>query len=283
MLNKSALLVINPADLPSLPAAIRKLQDIVSEDAPDIQEIAGIIETDQAFTAKLLKLVNSPFYGYSRKIVSVEEALAILGFNTLRSLLMATSLIGSIRTDSRILDAGRFWRHSFGVGVIAKHLLFKAGKEAREEALVGGILHDIGRLVMAKMDPKLFVWFYFERAVVTSLEEETEYFGFDHQMIGETLAVKWKFPAGIVEAIARHHTPTSAVVSPQLVAAVNIADMLCHALNIGESGNHYISSFHPEAWAVLGLNMGELETALHESVNEIKRSEGIFTQVSQAN
>lgn len=279
MLSKSAMMVINPADLPSLPAAIRKLQDIVRTEAPEIQEVAGIIETDQAFTAKLLKLVNSPFYGYSRRIVSVEEAITILGFNTLRSLLMATSLIGSIKTDNRILDASRFWRHSFGVGVIAKHLLNTAGKEARDEALIGGILHDIGRLVMAKVDPKLFVWFYFERSVVTSLEEETEYFGYDHQMIGEILANKWNFPAGIVAAISCHHTPLDAPTSPQLVAAVNIADTLCHALNIGESGNHYVSAFFPESWASLGLTMNDLESVLNDAMGEIEKSEEIFTQL----
>ena len=255
VMDEYATLLISAADLPSLPMVMQELESVVRSEAPDVQEAATIIEKDQVFTAKLLKLVNSPFYGYTRKVVSIEEAITILGFNALQNLLMATSLIGTLKTEHGIININRFWRHSFGVGVIARHLLKKASMETRDEALICGILHDIGRLIFAKKDPKLFVWFYFEREMVTGLDEEAEYFGINHQDLGRLLSEKWNFPDRVVDTIAHHHTPLDAQKSELLVSAVNIADLLCHVLNIGHSGNFYVSAFYPETWKSLKLTM----------------------------
>jgi len=278
MIGKLDPVMLNPADLPSFPPVIQKLESVICRATPDLHEVAAVIEVDQAFAARILKLVNSPFYGYTRRIVSVEEAITILGFNALHHLLLTTSLLGAFRTDTGILDAREFWRHSFGVGVLAKNLLRTTNTDVQNEVLMCGILHDIGRLVFARMDPQLFAWFYFGREMISGLDEETEHFGINHQDLGKTLAQKWNFPASITTTIANHHTPLDATESRLQVAAVNIANLLCHAMNVGSSGNKYVTDFYPEVWNLLGLSVRDLEPILHKSLDEIEKSEELFRE-----
>jgi len=267
-------------DLPSPPAIIQRLNACIADQEMNSFELARIIETDQAFTARILKLVNSPFYGFSREIVSVEEAITMLGINAVHRLLLTTSMLTTYKIDNRISEVNSFWRHSFGVGVIAKHLLFRMDRESQQEAFVSGILHDIGRLIYMKIDPDMFMRFYFEMSGVTDLDAENEYFGVDHQRIGEKLAEKWNFPKAIIIVIANHHTPNKAEHHKLLLSAVNIADMLCHALQIGNSGNYYVSKFYPEAWKTLQLSYNELDKILRRALNEIEESENTLIQLS---
>ena len=115
-------------ELPSLPVIMQKLQSLINKGTTGIHEIASVVETDPAFTAKVLRLVNSPFYGFARKVVSVEESITMLGFNTLHQLMMTTSLLHSFDTPSHVMDKNNFWQHSFGVGIIARNLLFRKHK-----------------------------------------------------------------------------------------------------------------------------------------------------------
>lgn len=258
-------------NLPSPPIVIQKLQSCISQDAGN-RELAQIIETDQAFTARILKLVNSPFYGFAGRIVSVEEAITMLGMNTIHQLLLTTSLLNTIKIDNRALDLNNFWIHSFGVGVIAKRMLFKRNKEIQNEGFMGGILHDIGRLIFVKMDPAKFIDFYTHQNMVIALEAEKKYWQIDHQKLGEILANKWNFPPSISTTIAFHHTPDEAPEHKLLVSAVHIADVLCHALAIGDSGNFYVSNYSPQAWLNLELPIDDLEKVLNNSLDEIENS-----------
>lgn len=260
-------------DLPSTPVVIEKLHALMADGDVGSRLVAKIVETDPPFVAKLLKLVNSPFYGCRRKISSIEEAITILGFNAVHQLLLATSLMSTVGTGHEAVDVNDFWQHSFGVGMIAKHLLPRADRDTQSEALVCGILHDIGWLVLARNDPDAFVSFYYKRKQVTNLEEEAGFFGIDHQKLGEILARKWNFPESILTTIANHHTPQDASEKfRRLVSTVNIADMLCHALRVGDSGNFYVAEFHPDAWQALEMGMDELETALRGALKEIEQA-----------
>ncbi|MFQ5453694.1 MAG: HDOD domain-containing protein, partial [Candidatus Zixiibacteriota bacterium] len=232
--------------LPSVPAVVHQLNSLISKKDVNSRELANIVETDQGFTARIIKLVNSPFYGFARQITSVEEAITMLGLDALHQLLLATSVMSTLRADNSVLNANDFWLHSFGVGVLAKHLLYKQNKELAGEAFLCGVLHDIGRLVFIKMDQYKFLGFYNEGKVVTDLEKETEWFGIDHQKLGELLAKKWNFPDSFTVAIANHHTPESVDNHTFLVSAVSIADLICHGMNIGNSGNNYVSTFSPQ-------------------------------------
>lgn len=266
-------------NLPSPPVIIQKLQSCIAEQDIGNYELAQIIETDQAFTARILRLVNSPFYGFAGKIVSVEEAITMLGLNTVHQLLLTTSLLNNVLVQDKAVNLNEFWLHSFGVGVLAKNLLRKMNKDAQNEAFMGGILHDIGRLIFIKMDPNRFMSFYAESGRVTDLDAEADFFGIDHQKLGVVLAEKWNFPESISTAIAYHHQPDQIDRHVLLASAVHIADVLCHALDIGNSCSPYVHKFSPAAWHKLELGSIELEAIIRRALDEIDDSRHLMGEL----
>lgn len=267
------------SELPSLPIIIQKLHGLIDDENVNVNTVANIIEVDPGFTARILKLVNSPFYGLSRQISSISEAITILGFDTVHQLLLTTALLRSFDSESKELSIKNFWRHSFAVGTIAKNLVDQHDTDLQNEIFLCGTLHDIGRLIFLKTDPELFSWFYFKRGTASGIKEETEYFGIDHQKVGEILAQKWNFPECIVMAISKHHLPLDSEKYQLHASAINIADILSHALDIGDSGNSFISEFYPKAWTNLGLNMEQLEDRLIIALDEMESQENIINDI----
>jgi putative nucleotidyltransferase with HDIG domain len=272
MADSYATMVGELKELPSPPMVIQRLQAIFVKNEITGREIAQIVETDQGFTARVLRLVNSPFYGFARKIVSVEEAISMLGFNSIKQLILATSMMNAFKNQQYAINMRKFWLHSLAVGVIAKHLLYNRNSDTQNEAFLCGLLHDVGRLIFSKMDPMKFTAFYFDMKSVTNIENETKFFGIDHQKLGELLAKKWNFPESIATVIANHHTPLEAKGHNLLVSAVNIADIVAHAFAIGDSANFYISDFYPEAWKTLGLDFERFEKTLHNALDDVDKS-----------
>jgi len=267
-------------DLPSPPAIISQLTTMMSQEDVGSREIARVVETDQGFAARILKLVNSPFYGLARQITSVDDAISMIGITSLQQLLLGTSVMSNLGTDGSSLSIDDFWMHSFGVGVLAKHLLSGQSSDARNEAFMCGVLHDIGRLLFVKMDPERYERFYDGGQSVTDLEKETQWFGADHQQIGHALAQKWNFPPRFATAIAYHHLPDQTSDSTALVAAIHIADLTCHALDLGQSGNQFISYFSPSAWKNLELNEEVYEKAVRLALDEIRETETMIRAIS---
>jgi HD-like signal output (HDOD) protein len=263
-------------DLPSPPRVIQQLQSRLSEKDINNYEIARIIEADPAFTARVLRLVNSPFYGFAGKIVSVEEAITMLGFNAVHQLLLATSLLNALKLQHDLPNTFGFWQHSLGVGILARNLLPRSNKDIRNEAFTSGVLHDIGRLLLARIDIEKFISFYSGPKTATNLEAEEYHFGVDHQRLGLMLTEKWNLPHTVCMCVGNHHTPEVLTESGLTVSAINIADMLCHALNIGDSYNFYVTSFHPQAWAKLNLTMAELEKILISALKEVDDSRHVI-------
>ena len=267
-------------DLPSMPTVISKLHSLMNDPEIGTHQIAAVVGTDAALVARTLKLVNSPFYGFSRRVISIDEAIAILGVNALQQLVMTTAVFDIVKNSEMILNMHDFWLHSFGVGVFTKHLLPSAGVEIRNNALMCGILHDIGRLVLARSEPSMFSTFYFDRGGVTGTEEEVEFFGVSHSQLGEMLAQKWNFPDDIIAATAFHHNPDRAPAEFQLmVSAINIADMLCHTMHVGSSASVYLTEFFPSAWQKLELNENKLENILTRALDEIDDAQEMLREL----
>ncbi len=264
-------------DLPAMPGVVIRLQSLTKRDDVGSHEVAQILEKDTAIVAKVLKLVNSPFYGISQRVSSIEEAVAILGFNALHQLALSTAVFHTLASDDSVLDVNDFWRHSFGVGTITKHLCRGQTKDTQNEAMMGGLLHDVGRLVFASADTQKFKAFYFERAAVTDIEDEAEFFGIDHQAVGAMLAQKWNFPESIKQMIGKHHCPDEAVQAHSLlVGAVSVADLLCHTMSVGFSASSYATDFSSAAWKQLNLEQKDLEVVLTKALAEIHEADSIF-------
>lgn len=276
---KVAGLLHKNIDLPSAPFVIQRLHLLISSDETSSHQIAEVAETDQAFTARILKLVNSPFYGFARQIKSVEEAVTILGLNAVHQLLLATSVLQTLGAGSHVLNANDFWRHSFGVGALARRLLSSENSDVQGEALSSGILHDIGRLLLLKADPQRFSAFLADGTVAYDTDREKEFFGTDHQQLGALLAEKWRFPSGVTAAIGYHHTPEKAASHSRLVATISIADILCHAMQIGNSGRSFVTEFAPQAWVTLGLGLDDVEEALRLTLDDVDEAQRAILEV----
>ncbi len=256
-------------DLPSLPGIVRNLQTLINDRDVNFAAVARNIESDQALTAKILRLANSPFYGLARKISSVGEGLAVLGLDAVHQLILTTTIVDTFKEGTGRLKIEDFWTHSFAVGTIARHLMAGKNEEYANEAFVGGILHDIGRLLFIRLDRNIFDWLYFERNAVASPVEEVIHFGISHQQVGQLIAEKWNFPEVLKNIVSGHHGGADDDKDGFLIAAINIADIISHAMGFGSSGNLYISEFHPEMWSRLNLNAEKCEIIIRRSLEDI--------------
>jgi HD-like signal output (HDOD) protein len=213
--------------LPTLPLVASRLVEAVARmDAETTEEVARILALDPVLTARTLRLANSDWYGFPRKVGSVELAVLVLGPGTIRDLVLTASVVQTLAPGGRALTD--LWNHAMACGVAARALGERVQYRLLGEAYAAGLLHDIGAVLLRQKDPERF-----DAAVALAesnghaLEEaERSLFGSDHPEVGGWLAERWGLPGEIVEAIACHDRPEVAVRSPELTALVHIADAL---------------------------------------------------------
>ena len=258
--------------LPSPPALISQLTSMLQKDNVSSRELAKIAETDQAFTARILKLVNSPFYGFSRQITSVKDSITMLGLQVVNQLLLTTSVLESLKVDHKLININQFWLHSFAVGVLAKHILYNESDDLRSSAFMCGILHDIGRLLFVNLDSEKYLAFYNKGESVIDLDKEKKWFGMNHQEVGSALGRKWNFPDAFIDVIENHHHPQKSKDNKKLLSAVNIGDIISHAMNVGNSGSAYVTDFTPETWEILNISYDKLKEIIIKALDEIEQT-----------
>ncbi len=196
------------------------------------REINELISKDQSLAARVLKIANSPFYGASRCVSSIKEAVIFMGFDTVSSLIMSSVIKDMASTAG---EAGAsLWEHSICVAVGARHIGGVLGYQRLEEVFLAGLMHDIGKSVMFMQVPEMI------RQVVllvnegkSVLDAERELLGFTHPQVGQVLAQNWQFPLAMVDVAANHHEPDRAGKARELTYIVSVADSLCHKLGIG--------------------------------------------------
>ncbi len=207
--------------LVSLPEVFMRIREVLSDPASTVEEAAAVIGKDPSLTAKLLKLVNSAFYARTLRVSgglppgrvdTLSRAVMLLGLNQLSTLAMGVSVLPLFKDiPPECIDMQQFWRHSVGVGLLAKLLAVRLGDPSPERFFVAGILHDIGRLVLYKQVPALAgeALARAAHAKRSLLDVERELFGFDHATLGGMLLRKWRFPESLEQAVWRHHDPMS--------------------------------------------------------------------------
>ncbi len=226
----------NILQLVPFPAVAIEVVRLVDNPKTSAAKLGEVISQDQALAAKVLKVANSPFYGFPKQISTINFAIVVLGFETLKEIVLSVSLASSLANK---LDKGfeleRFWRHSLLVGITTKHLAKDLGYRVSGEAFTAGLLHDIGILVIAQYFKKEFQEivqigrrreFPFEQIEQRFLDNST------HYEIGSWLAEKWNFPDQLVEAISFHHQPHLAPKSSILPSLVYLAEYICAKLGV---------------------------------------------------
>jgi putative nucleotidyltransferase with HDIG domain len=265
-------LVRNNIKVFSPPSVFLKLKDVISDPRSSVTDIGKIISEDQAATLRLLKLANSPLYGFPSRVETIAQAVLIIGTKQLRDLILATSVIQLFKgIPADILTMDTFWRHSIAVGVIAKILAGYRRAPNVETFFTAGILHDIGSLVMySKMPVEC-------GNILSAINErpqllfkaERESLGFDHTDVGGLLLKEWKLPENLTEAVKYHHNPEKASQYPVEAACIHVADLLAHAMQLGTSGEKYVPRLSEAAWSSLSLGTGYLQLIFKQAFQQI--------------
>ena len=236
-------------NLPSLPLVMRQIQKIMENPKSNMDQIAQVIAKDQALASKTIKLVNSAFYGMSKKVSSISQAIIILGLNTVNNLMMAISVVRMFNNSGgkTTFDQEKFWEHSFATALIGRLIAKKVYHEDPELCFICGLIHDIGRLVYDQ-----FMHNEFSKAYTLSREKnvaliqlEEAFLGADHAFAGGFLAEKWKLPPEIYASLRYHHsvfdTPQEFSKYLQVITIVAKANQIVNKENIGSSGDNYIT------------------------------------------
>jgi putative nucleotidyltransferase with HDIG domain len=222
--------------LPSIPAIIKRLIDLTADPETDIKDILELIQKDQALTAGVLRLCNSAYYGLSRRVASIDEAVIMLGFNTIANICLTIGPALYFRRNLWIYGrtGADLWRHSVATAFSCEQLSHYLGEDRIEVTYTAGLLHDIGKLVLAEHDPRdLKSIMELAAGDMELVEAEKKVVGLDHGAIGAKLAARWKFPRPLVQAIKYHHRPSRAPSDADLCEIVYIGNTIAHQLEKG--------------------------------------------------
>jgi len=226
-------------ELVSLPEIFIQVNAMVDNPKYSAKDIGTVIEDDPGVSARLLKLVNSPFYGFPSRIDTISRAVTIIGTRELRDIVLATSVIRTFKgLPNDLVTMDDFWRHSILCGIAARLLAAYKGLNQAEHFFVAGLLHDLGSLIIYKKLPELAreVLLRTRHSNEVLYQVEQELLGFDHADVGLELVRAWKLPSTLIESVGYHHAPENAQDHPLEASVVHVADLIVTALDLGKNG-----------------------------------------------
>lgn len=263
----------------SPPVVYEKLMGVIESPGGGLADVARVLQEDPGLTTRLLRVVNSAFYSFPRRIETVDQAVRVVGTAQIRELVLATSVISLFNgIDVKHVDMESFWQHSLATGVAARVMAGYQRQPNVERFFVVGLLHDIGRLILFSE-----VGDDVQNAIDRSRElreplraSERAILGCDHAQIGGALLSKWNFPASHQEAVMHHHAPELASCFPVETAFVHVADILAHALGYGSSGEYWVPTVSPNAWETLGLDPDVLPGLADDIEKQFQAAKGLL-------
>ncbi len=250
-------------ELASFPEVCSKIQEVINDPRASSAKLAEIISRDTSLAANLLRLVNSPVYGFPSQVDSITRAVTLIGTKELSTLTYGVVAVRFFRNiPSRYLDMHRFWRHAAACGVFARILSAFVDGLDEERAFVAGLLHDIGRLVLITKYPKAS-----SKALALAYEQsrplydtEQDIFGFDHARVGSHLLKEWQFPETLRDMVSYHHEPLQAH-QPKEAAVLHLADVLSVAMDLATGAPRPVPVLVDGAWEATGLPISALDAA----------------------
>ncbi len=258
------------------PGVVSQLLAAFDDPNADARTFARIVEADAALSARILRMANSPIYGFSNVIRSIDHAVTILGIVPLRNL--ALTFAGAT-VFSGGEDASRYqeslWNHSLGCATVARLLAKFVAAVNHDEAFLAGIFHDVGKLFFYDVAPKEYAKLVGASWGSSLVELEQEQFGLTHEEVGARLTTGWKLPEQIMVVVGYHHRPEEAIAHQNLTALIQIADGLARAGGIGSSGEPGID-VSEAASEYLGLEASDLEAIQQQSLLQFEESRQVF-------
>jgi len=269
-------------EMPVLPNRINRIMQITQNPDSTIDDLEMEILKDQSLTSKVLKLANSTHYGYPRKISTVSRATILLGFKTIESIVLASTvskyLLGEL--EGYALEKHDLWNQSQTCAIISRYIAKYKGFEQPEQAYIAGLIRDIGKTILnhyVKSEYDQIIKMV-ESEGCSFLEAERIVLGFDHGQVGGKVAEKWNFPSELVEAIEYHHTPEKSKENPKLVSIVHVADAITMMMGVGLGVDGMAYGFSQLALDILEIDESEIQYIISE-VSDLILDEDSFNIV----
>jgi HD-like signal output (HDOD) protein len=267
------------AGLVSLPEVVVRVNALVDDPKSSAEDIGRAVQQDPALTARMLRLANSAMFGMQRQVDTVARAVAVLGTRQVRDLTLGLSAARAFDgIPNRLVSMDSFWHHSVLAGIAARLVATATPHGRPDGAFVGGLLHDVGQLVMFNKLPEQS-----RRALLMTIDApgepdlhvcEREIVGFDHAAVGGALARRWRLPASLQECIEFHHEPGRARGHPVDVAVVHVANSLAVLAEIESDDYADAPEIHAVAWELTRLDRAralELVPQARAAVEDVKK------------
>ncbi len=269
-------IIQNINNLQTLPHIYSSISDALQDPMASPDKLSRIIAADQVSTFKILKVANSPFYGFRGKIDTISQAILYLGFNEIQNIIFALSVISFFDKNKSILNLKPvdLWAHSIAVGIASRLIGSSIGERNIENYFIAGILHDIGKLVLIEFvsDEYEKVLRLVKQKKCLIKDAEKEVLGFDHCRIGQALVAKWKLPESLNDVILFHHDGVKGKESNRLLASVHIANILVEILELGNSGDILVQQPNLSVWDIIKLPKGFFPHIRNKLIEDFKQT-----------
>ncbi len=264
-------------EMPPLPQSITQILEISRSTKSSAQDLAKVFERDPALAANILKIANSSFYGFTRKISTITHAIVCLGLDTVKSIALTSSTQEMLNNEipAYDLEKGMLLQHSITCANCARIIAQRIGYKDCEEAYTAGLLLDIGKVILSR-----FAEDQFNQIIEKTKDNKTpfniaeqEILGFDHPKIGGRIIKKWNLPPILIEAVQYHHQPEKAKTNKTLTYIVHFADAISDMLGIGLGSDGLMYVFEEKTLDILGLSEEDMESIMSELVDKIQSME----------
>lgn len=271
-----ASIIENDIQLASLPEVFHQVMAAINDPMTSAGHIADVVSKDTSLSAKLLRIVNSPYYGFAEKVDTLSRALTLVGTDKLANLALGISVVNAFKDiDDSLFDMRDFWEHSILCALAASWIAAQKD-EPEEAAFLGGLLHDIGWLIMLKLYPDQS-----REALIRMRDDsrpgyqvEREVWGFDHAELGGMALREWQFPNSLVSGVMHHHMPH--VVKYELAPSlIHVSDFAAHALNTRVDFEP-IPPLRSGAWQALGLTHNVFSPMSAQVDAQLREIMGVF-------
>lgn len=274
-------IIMTTRDLPAMPQVAGKVLELSSDPNTSAGLLQQVISDDQAMTGRILKIANSAMYSCSRKIKTLTEAIVMLGFNSIRSLVVTSAARNLYKTgnSSRTgLKERLLWEHSIGCAFACKLMVASRIPSLQEEAFLAGLMHDIGKLVLNLQVPEVFDEIvqvvYNENK--SFAETERSFLDFDHTHVGSLLVNKWKLSPMLEDVILEHHSEDSFTADKPLLLYLDLANRICHKLGVGFTENTDLDLVECASNRILGLSADAIEATIETLQEALENEMDVF-------
>jgi len=263
-------------NLPTLPGIVNKLSRMAEDPETTTEQMGKVIARDHILAVKLLRLVNSAFYGFPQRISSIDSAIILLGFNVIKGLIISASIFEFMEEQDVEL-----WEHSLACAVAASVLAKRIGVKDPEEVSTAGLIHDIGKVAIKMELPREYeqISLMVAEQGISRYLAEHEVLGLHHAEAGGWLTKSWNLPAKLVEPVSCHHDPRLAENEQITSAIVHFADLIVRGMGYGHGDDVWVGPLSQRAWRYMGLAPSDLDQVLDEIDEKLWEVKGFSLEV----